>query len=225
MKHAVISPCEYDFSTAIQKLNQCLKQKKPKVFNPFWMKANAGNLYEYFSAFVQLPSGGIDWDFITAHLDKSFQKRWNPSIEYSDSYNCQRELNEILVGYQKEMHMLYVPQNNEEKIMQDRIIIQLVRLAQRGNSLAKEKVLDCTSFVIYEWMENSKCIKRWKNYSNEIPSKVESCIKNYRYSGSFIKYLYMTFYYSSRGLRTTVSLDQPIGSQNKKRMDYIAYQD
>ena len=225
MKHAVISPCEYDFSTAIQKLNQCLKQKKPKIFNPFWMKVNAGNLYEYFSAFVQLPSGAIDWDFITVHLDKSFQKKWNPSFEYSDSYNCQKELNEILVGYQKEMHVLYVPQNNEEKIMQDRIIIQLVRLAQRGNSLAKEKVLDCASFVIYEWMENSKCMKRWKNYSDEIPSRVESCIKNYRYSGSFMKYLYMTFYYSSRGLRTTVSLDQTVGRQNKKRMDYIAYED
>lgn len=225
MKHAIISPCEYDFSTAIQKLNQCLKQKKPKVFNPFWMKANARDLYEYFSAFVQLPSGDIDWDFITVHLDKSFQKRWKQSVEYSDSYNCQTELNEILVAYQKELHVLYVPQNKEEKITQDRIIIQLVRLAQRGNSLAKEKVLDCTSFVIYEWMENSKCMKRWKNYSNEIPSKVESCIKNYRYSGSFIKYLYMSLYYSSRGLRTTVSLDQPIGRQNKKRLDYVTCQD
>ena len=225
MNHAAISPCEYDFSTAIQKLNQCLKQKKPKIFNPFWMRANAKDLYEYFCAFVQLPSGDIDWDFITVHLDKSFQKRWKPSVENSNSYNCQRELNEVLVAYQKELYMLYAPQNNEEKLIQDRIIIQLVRLAQKGNSLAKEKVLDCTSFVICEWMENSKCLKRWKNYSNEIPSKVESCVKNYRYSGSFMKYLYMTLYYSSKGLRITLSLDQSVGKSNKKRMDYSAYQD
>lgn len=225
MKHALISPGEYDFSTAIQKLNQCLKQKKPKIFNPFWMKANARDLYEYFSAFVQLPSGGIDWDFITIHIDQSFQKRWKSAVVCSDSYNCQRELNEVLVAYQKELYMLYAPKNREEKLIQDRIIIQLVRLAQKGNSLANEKVLDCTIFVIYEWMENSKCLKRWKNYSNEIPSKIESCIKIYCYSGSFMKYLYMTLYYASRGLRTTLSLDQSVGKSNKKRMDYLAYQD
>jgi len=224
MKHAVIFPCEYDFSTAIQKLNNCLKQKRPKVFNPFWIKTNARNLYEYFGEFVQLPSGDIDWDFITVHLNTSFQKRWRSSVEYSNSYESQKEVNEILVAYQKELYILYAPKNKEEALMQDRVIIQLVRLAQRGNALAKEKVMDCISFVIYEWMESSKYLKRWKNYSNEIPGKVEFCIKNYRYSGSFIKYLYMTLYYSARGLRTTCSIDEPIGKRNKTRLEYIAHE-
>lgn len=225
MKHALISPCEYDFSTAIQKLNNCLKRKRPKIFNPFWIKANAENLYEYFREFVQLPAGGIDWDFITVHLDVSFQKKWKPCVEYSNSYESYKEVNEILAAYQKELYMLYAPKNKEEELIQDRVIIQLVRLAQRGNVLAKEKVMDCASFVIYEWMENSKYLKRWKNYSNEIPIKVESCIKNYRYSGSFMKYLYMTLYYSARGLRTTCSIDEPIGKRNKTRLEYIAQED
>src|ERR1700752_3446488 len=106
MKHALISPCEYDFSTAIQKLKDCLKRKRPKIFNPFWIKANAENLYEYFCEFVQLPSGGVDWDFITVHLDPRFQKRWKLSVEYSNSYESQKEVNGILAAYQKELYML-----------------------------------------------------------------------------------------------------------------------
>lgn len=56
---------------------------------------------------MQLLSGDIDWDFITFHLDPSFQKRWKQPVEYSNSYESQKEVNWALAGYQKELYVLY----------------------------------------------------------------------------------------------------------------------
>ncbi len=225
MKNAILSPCEYDFSTAIQKLNECLKQKRPKIFNPFWIKIHAESIYEYFCENVQLPNGDVDWDYITIHLDLPFQKRWKYSVIVSSAYENKKEINVVLACYQEKLYALYAPKNSEEKLLQDRIIIQLVRLAQKGNSLAKEKIIECMTFIIYEWMAHSQYMKRWNNYSSEIQTKIESCIRNYRYSGSFMKYLYMSFYYSAKGLHSTCSLNERICKSKKERLDYIAQEE
>jgi len=46
---------------------------------------------------------------------------------------------------------------------------------------------------------------------------------NYNYIALF--YDYKTFLYSSRGLRSTCSLNDPIGKGNKTRIDYIIQED
>ena len=100
-------------------------------------------------------------------------------------------------------------------------MIRLVRAAQKGNMLAKEQVIECMTLIVYEWIENSKHIARWKGYTYEIENRIQACIRNYRYSGSFMRYVFRTFQYSARRLCPTFSLDDRFLNGKKTRVDYV----
>ena len=211
----------YDFHTAIQKLNTLLKRKQPKFFDPLWIKQHASSVYRYLYKNIQAGAIDVDWDSVTINLDRTFQKRWRWQVTKITSYENKKELNIILAKYQSKLYTLMAPLNKEDKIVQDQIIIRLVRTAQRGNLLAKQHVIECMTFIIYEWMESSPYMVRWKNYTGEIEEKIQACIRNYRYSGSFMTYLFRTFQYSARGLRYTCSLNDKVGKGTKTRIDYM----
>ena len=159
-------------------------------------------------------------------VERKFQKLWKwkrtrRSIVYSDK----EEIDIILAKYQDKLYTLTAPQDEDDKFIQEQILIRLVRLAQSGNLLAKEQVIAYTTFIIYEWMENSKFISRWKGHSDEMEKSIECCIRNYYYSGIFMKYIYMSLYYAGRGLRPTVSLDDTFCYGKKSRIDYLAQED
>jgi len=108
--------------------------------------------------------------------------------------------------------------------IRDIISIALVRIAQKGNVLARQEIIKLVSFTIYEWIERCPKMFCWKGYDYLIQKRVEDCIRCYRYSGSFIGYLFKTLEYAGRGLRPIVaySLDDPLCSGEKRRIDRIA---
>ena len=65
-----------NFQAANKRLNELLKKKKPKTFNPGWIKKYSPNLYKALWKNFQSGTEEIDWDLVTAKLDPSFQKRW-----------------------------------------------------------------------------------------------------------------------------------------------------
>jgi hypothetical protein len=64
----------------------------------------------------------------------------------------------------------------------------------------------------------------WRGYDYLIQKRIEDCIRCYRYSGSFIGYLFKTLEYAGRGLKPIIaySLDDPLFSGRGKRSDKIA---
>ena len=104
-------------------------------------------------------------------------------------------------------------------------MIRLVRLAQKGNTPAKEYVTEFLTIIIYEWIDNSKYVSRWKGYTDGIENRIECCIRNYRYSGSFMCYVFRSFQYFARGLRPIVSLNDKFLNGKKERIDYVVYED
>lgn len=74
-------------------------------------------------------------------------------------------------------------------------------IAQRGNLLAKEEVVQLVRFTIDEWLDRYHYLSRWKGYSDELRVQVEGCIHRYRYTGSFFNYLFRTLEYAGRGIR------------------------
>lgn len=216
-----------DFHKAIKKLNARLIKKKPKTFNPSWLKLNAGTLYKYLCKNVQNEIGGVDWDLVTVNLDRTFQKRWMRYEQKTKNtpYENRAELNSILTKYQNKLYTLMAPQDKQDKKIQDQIMISLVRNAQKGNVLAKDHVLECVTFIIYEWIENSRYMVKWKGYTDVIGERIQGCIRNYRYSGSFMNYVFRTFQYSARGLRPTFSLDDRFHNGAKRRIDYVVQED
>lgn len=89
---------------------------------------------------------------------------------------------------------------------------------------AKQEIIKLVRFTIDEWIEHCPKISRWKGYEYLIKKRIEGCIRCYRYSGSFMGYLFKTLEYAGKGLRpiTEYSLDEPLYSGQKKRIDKIA---
>ena len=141
------------------------------------------------------------------------------------AYEDREELDFILAKYKDKLYTLIAPLCKEDKQIQDQIMIRLVRLAQKGNALAKEYVTEFLTIIIYEWMENSKYIARWKGNTDGIENRIECCIRNYRYSGSFMSYVFRSFQCFARGLRPIVSLNDRFLNGKKERIDYVVYED
>jgi hypothetical protein len=105
----------------------------------------------------------------------------------------------------------------------DRFTRALELKFQRQNMLAKQKIIKLVSFTINEWIENYPQISRWEGYHTLIQENIEGCIRRYRYSGSFMGYLFRTLEYAGRGLTPLIaySLEDSLYSGEQRRIDKI----
>jgi hypothetical protein len=111
-------------------------------------------------------------------------------------------------------HLLEIEYHTERK-QKSELCIALVRIAQKGNVIAKEEIIKLIRFTIYDWIERCPTLSSWEGYESLIQNRIEGCIRCYRYSGTFIGYLFKTLEYAGRGLGlgTTYSLDDSLYSQ------------
>ena len=52
------------------------------------------------------------------------------------------------------------------------------------------------AFTIDDWIDRYWFLSRWRGYDAEIRTRVERCIRRYRYSGSFLRYIFRTLEYA-----------------------------
>jgi hypothetical protein len=76
----------------------------------------------------------------------------------------------------------------------------------KGNVIVKEEIIKLVEFTIYDWIENCPKLSSWEGHEYLIQKCIESCIRCYRYSGTFIGYLFKTLQYAGRGLISTYSM-------------------
>ncbi len=84
--------------------------------------------------------------------------------------------------------------------------------------------LELTNLLYYTidgWIEKYYPLHKWRNYRSEIETKIHGCIRCYRYTGSFVGYLYKTLAYSGRGLAPVSSLDKPLFDGEATLLDFI----
>ena len=114
--------------------------------------------------------------------------------------------------YCAKLYVFISPQDRSDRHIRDSISIKLVRLAQRGNELAKQELMELISYTIDDWIDHHLFLARWRGYEVEIRTQVERCIRRYRYSGSFLRYIFRTLEYAGRGIRPlqAYSFDEPI---------------
>ncbi len=107
------------------------------------------------------------------------------------------------------------------------IFINLVRIAQKGNILAQQQIVDWLTFVITEWIENKSEIAKWKGFTDDLEKIIKGCIRCYHYTGTFIGYVYKTLQYAARGLHPlyVCSLNDRVGKGTKTRIDYIVQEE
>jgi hypothetical protein len=153
---------------------------------------------------VRADIGGIDWDRVTRAIDRRFQRKWNPSFRNRTIlYREEAEIGIVFQKYQDKLYVFISPQDRGDEYIRDSISIALVRIAQKGNVLAKEEISRLVRFTIDERIESRPTFSSWEGHESLIPHRIEACIRCYRYSGTFIGYLLKTLEYAARGLPST----------------------
>jgi hypothetical protein len=209
-----------DFNYAVKIINELLIEKQPDRFNSSWIQKHSPPVYHFIRLNVRSETGGIDWDRVTRALDRRFQRKWmTSSRNRKTSYRKKAEVRIILQRYHTKLYTFIAPANKNDEHMRDIISIALVRIAQKGNVIAKEEVIKLVRFTIDYWIEHHSALSSWEGYESLIPKRIEGCIRCYRYSGTFIGYLFKTLEYAGRGLITTYSIDDSLYSGKKNRCD------
>lgn len=215
-----------DFNTSIEILNSTLTEIEPKSISASWIYINTPRVYRYVWKNVRLENGDIDWDKVTSSLDKTFQKRWiRYRYKQAKLYEKQEEVDVVLERYKDKFYLFFCTTTKEDRILQDRMIIRLVRIGQRGNALAQFELIKWVSYVVDEWIDKYPQICKWKGYRDEVEDKIKACIRCYRYTGSFLGYLFRTLEYSARGKPPICSLDDQFLDGKTTRVDYIITED
>jgi len=191
-----------DFETVTAMLNTLLARKQPQEFDSSWIRHNAPNCYRFIRGNVRREWGGIDWDRLTFALDKRFQKRWHPRRARNNPvpYEDRAEFETIQVKYQDKLYVFISAVDVHDRRIRDVIGISFVRLAQKGNLLARQQLKELMGYTIYGWMERHETVSRWQGHEEEMQKLLDACIRRYRYTGSFLTYLFRTLEYAARGI-------------------------
>lgn len=211
-----------NFDLAIKVLNQKLEEMEPEVLSSSWIYFKAPAVYHFVRNNFRTENNLIDWDIVTRSIHRTYAKRWT-RYRYKQSrlYERPSEVDAILERYRDKLYTFFAPASESDKQIQDRMIIRLVRIGQRGNVYAQEELVRWVTFVTDDWIDRYPQMYRWKGYEDEVPDKIRSCIRCYRYTGSFLGYLFKTLEYSARGKPPLVSLDDKILDSNKTRIEYV----
>lgn len=211
------------FDEVIKSLNQTLEEKQPTNFSPTWIYQNVPRVYHYIWKNIRTENDEIDWDTVTHSLDKPLQKRWvryrykKPKKEYED----QDELNLVLSKYKDKLYTFIAPLDDKDREIRNRIVIALVRIAQRGNVLARNELIKWVTYIVEVWLEKYYQIFKWKGYPDEVEDKIKGCIRCYRYTGSFVGYLFKTLEFSARGKPPQCSTNDSFLDGEGERIDFI----
>lgn len=214
-----------NFEKAIRNINRSLNKKQPKSFNENWIKYRCNVSYRFIINNITNEFNEPDWDLITTNLDRQLQKLWLKGLKKKqlDKYSDESEVVLALTSYQEKLYTFVSQINQEDKKICDRISISLVRLAQKGNLFAAQKLKQLIPFLINQWIEGYK-LNRWRGYDDLIDHCVDDCVRRYRYSGSFIGYLNKTMEYAGRPLKSieAFSLDKKLQITDKAIIDNVS---
>jgi hypothetical protein len=191
-----------DFTSVVETLNKLLARTQPDVVNSSWIREHAPRCYRFIRQNLRRQFGGIDWDRLTYALDWKYQRRWRPvrTRMYRLQYEDYAEVETISKKYHDKMYVFIAPSGEHDRRTRDIIAISFVRLAQKGNALARRELTGLIKFTIDHWIERYSSLSRWRGHEDEIQDQLEACIRRYRYTGSFVNYFFRTLECAGRGI-------------------------
>ncbi len=119
------------------------------------------------------------------------------------------------------MYLFLIRGDKIEQEICNRITISFVRLIQKGNICARDELVNWITYIVNDWIDKYSQICKWQGYRDEVIDKIIGCARRYRYTGSFLGYLFKTLEYSARGKPPICSLNDKVGDSGKERVDFI----
>lgn len=208
---------------AVCNINRSLNKKQPEQFNSQWIKNRCKVSYEFIVKNIKTEFDEPDWDLIVSRLERHNQRLWLRKTKMIDVqlYKDREELNIILNCCKNKLYTFLGQVDCNDRIICDWISIKLVRLSQKGNLLAKKKIISLLENLVDQWIEYDKSLYNWKGYNELKTEHIEACIRRFRYAGSFLGYLHRTLQYAGLGLTPLekFSLDDYSLSTGKRVID------
>lgn len=183
-----------NFNQAVININRSLNKKQPDKFNPQLIKNRCKISYEFVVKNINTEFGDPDWDLIVSRLERCNQRLWMRRMKKADVklYEDQEELNIILNFYKDKIYTFLGQIDENDRIICDWVSIRLVRLSQKGNLLARKKIVSLLENLVDQWFEFDKSLYNWKGHNELKTEHIEACIRRFRYAGSFLGYLHRT---------------------------------
>ncbi len=214
-----------NFGKAIKTITKLLKKEKPKTFSSSWISTRSPLVYHFIRVNFRTENNHIDWDKVTAALDPKYAKCWmRYKRKVAKPYENQIEVDIILTKYKDKLYTFVALVDDGDKETRNQLIIALVRIAQKGNILAQLELTKWLKYVVDDWVDKYYPLFKWKGYTDDIEDKIHGCIRCYKYTGSFLGYLFKTLEYSGRGIRPLQawSLDKNVGDDGATMIDFVA---
>jgi len=192
-----------NFNQIVIRLNRLLENKTPRIFKSSWILENSPEIYRYIVKNIRTEVGDIDWDKVISSLDKRVQRIWIPPRHKPQrvrTYRNKKEVDLVLKNYKDKLYIFVAPLDDNDKRLRDAISIPLVRIAQKGNIRAQQKLIFLLKQIAQQWIEYCPRFYRWRGHSDDLEPKIVACIRCYRFTGSFIGYLFKSLEYSALGL-------------------------
>ncbi len=189
-----------DFDQAIERLTRALDRWNPCRFNRYWIYWHERKVYKFISKNIRTEKGRVDWDRVISNLDPTLQPRWHDDrivnlLPYSDPQVVERLIKKY--GGRHYISFIYVNGEEEDNDVRNHISVTLVSLAQRGNVAAEEELMNFLALITGEWIYRDSRLWQWQQYPELLSEKCKYCIYHYRYTGTFIGYLYTKLKYSA----------------------------
>lgn len=161
-------------------------------------------------------------------MERDFQKRW---VRYRRKvvkpYTNKKEVGIVLNKHKDKLYTFITSLDDNDFTSRDKILISLVRLSQKGNVLAQQELVGLLKYTVGDWIDRYYYLKKWKGYTDDVEDKIRGCIRCYRYTGSFLGYLYKTLEYSGRSIVPVqkFSLDDQVLDGARTRIDYVVIEE
>jgi len=217
-----------DFEHVIKHLNEIIRTRQPEKVSSSWIIHHAPREYGYIQRNIRTENDEIDWDRVTVCLDRDFQKKWfRYRRKITKSYENRNEVQSVLTKHKDKLYTFITALDESDFASRDIILVALVRLSQKGNTLAQEELVELLKYTVDDWIDRYFHLKKWKGYTDDVEDKIKACIRCYRYTGSFLGYLYKTLEYSGRGIVPIqkYSLDDPVLDGKKTKIDYVVVEE
>jgi|SRR5579872_37593 len=209
-----------DIDHAAKIINSVLLKENPAKFSGTWVHQKVPKAYSFICKNVRTELGDIDWDSIICKLDRPFQERWNNKRRKKvKKYRNIAEVRKVMKKFENKRYVFIAPLDENDRKLRGVISVALARVAQKGNIRAEQELVSLLRFMVDQWIEYCWQVKKWRGYSDDLDDKLKACIRCYRFTGTFIGYVFKTLEYSARGLRSmqAYSLDETISYDGEKR--------
>jgi hypothetical protein len=92
--------------------------------------------------------------------------------------------------------------------------------------VAQQELIRWLMFIVNEWLDRRRWqVYKWKGYTDDLEDKMKGCTRCYKYTGTFLGYLFKTLQYSSRGMRPMIkySLDDTVFDGEESKINYLTH--